>query len=134
MDIGERLMRELDQALERLRQRGVVIEAAPGAPNEPSSWADPIDQIQRSIERDISFATRSLLLERAQRLAMALDRLRDGHYGICDECEELIPPARLVAVPEVTTCVRCQDRLERAERVRGRGDSVGAGFDDDDDA
>lgn len=133
MDIGERLMHELDQALERLRQRGVVIETAPGTSTEPLSWADPIDQIQRSIERDISFATRSLLLERAQRLAMALDRFRDGRYGICDECEEPIPPARLVAVPEVTTCVRCQDRRERADRLRGRpGESFDVAFDDDD--
>jgi RNA polymerase-binding transcription factor DksA len=32
------------------------------------------------------------------------------------ECNEAIAPARLRAMPEVTTCVRCQDRLERMGR------------------
>jgi RNA polymerase-binding transcription factor DksA len=32
------------------------------------------------------------------------------------ECEEAIAPARLRAMPEVLTCVRCQDRLERLGR------------------
>ena len=61
----------------------------------------------------MTFATRSLLAERTNRLAEALERLRDGTYGTCQECAEAIAPARLKAVPEVTTCVRCQDRLER---------------------
>jgi RNA polymerase-binding transcription factor DksA len=61
----------------------------------------------------MSFATRSLLVDRANKLAEALERLRGGEYGICEECGEAIAPARLRAMPEVTTCVRCQDRLER---------------------
>jgi RNA polymerase-binding transcription factor DksA len=32
------------------------------------------------------------------------------------ECEEPIAPARLRALPEVLTCVRCQDRIERLGR------------------
>jgi DnaK suppressor protein len=55
-------------------------------------------------------------VERVNRLSAALDRLRDGDYGICVECEEPISPARLRALPEVTTCVRCQDRIERMGR------------------
>ncbi|MCL6648184.1 MAG: TraR/DksA family transcriptional regulator, partial [Chloroflexi bacterium] len=46
----------------------------------------------------------------------ALDRLRDGEYGTCVECGEPIAPARLRAMPEVLTCVRCQDRIERLGR------------------
>jgi len=39
-----------------------------------------------------------------------------GEYGVCSECGEEIAPARLRVMPEVLTCVRCQDRLERASR------------------
>lgn len=56
------------------------------------------------------------MLERANRLAEALERLRKSEYGICEECGEVISPARLRAMPEATTCVRCQDRLERTVR------------------
>ena len=45
-----------------------------------------------------------------------LERLREGEYGTCEECSEAIAPARLKAMPEVTTCVRCQDQLERSAR------------------
>jgi len=53
-------------------------------------------------------------VERANRLAEALERLREGEYGTCEKCLEPIAPVRLKAMPEVTTCVLCQDRLERA--------------------
>jgi DnaK suppressor protein len=46
-------------------------------------------------------------------LSAALDRLNEGQYGTCVECGEAIAPARLQALPEVQTCVRCQDRIER---------------------
>jgi DnaK suppressor protein len=42
--------------------------------------------------------------------------LNDGEYGQCVECGEAIAPARLRAMPEVPTCVTCQDRIERFGR------------------
>ena len=90
-----------------------------------SPLADEVDVIQVNEDREMSFATRSLLVERANRLAEALERLRDGEYGVCQECEEAIAPARLKAMPEVMTCVRCQDRLERMTRHLA---PVGAGL------
>ena len=64
-------------------------------------------------DREMNFATRSMLVERANKLTEALDRLRDGEYGVCAECGEPIAAARLRVMPEATACVRCQDRLER---------------------
>lgn len=122
MDIEERLARELTDAIERLRQLGwtTVLEEAIVGGDDGGVGADGMDEIQLSIDREIGFATRSLLVERANRLANALDRVRDGRYGICDLCGETIAPARLEALPEVTTCVRCQDRLERADAQNRR--------------
>jgi RNA polymerase-binding transcription factor DksA len=45
-----------------------------------------------------------------------MDRLSKGSYGICVECAEPIAPARLAAVPEVETCIRCQAGLESLNR------------------
>ena len=77
--------------------------------------------IRLNEDREMNFATRSLLVERANKLAEALERLRGGEYGVCEECGEAIAPARLRAMPEVTTCVRCQDRLERMLAASGGG-------------
>ena len=70
-------------------------------------------------------------MERVNALSAALDRLNDGEYGTCVECGEDIAPARLRALPEVQTCVRCQDRLERLGRQLETVE-VGGGDEDDD--
>jgi DnaK suppressor protein len=103
----------------------VALEDFPGAAGD--NTADEVDVIRLNEDREMSFATKSLLVERANKLADALERLRDGEYGLCEECEEPIAPARLRAMPEVTRCVRCQDRLERSRQF----EHVGAGHDGD---
>ena len=117
-EVRDRIEKELGSVMDRLRQLGgvVVIEEFPGALGDNSPFSDPTEEVQVQGEREVSFATRSLLVERANRLAEALDRLREGEYGTCEECGEPIAPARLKAMPEVTTCVRCQDNLERLAR------------------
>ena len=116
--IRERLEEDLRTAVHRLRQLGggVTVEEVPGAIGDNSPFADEVDEIQANERREIGFATRELLVGRVNRLSAALDRLNDGAYGTCVECEEPISPARLQALPEVQTCVRCQDRLERLGR------------------
>jgi len=116
--IRERLEEDLRTAVGRLRQMGgaVAVEEVPGAIGDNSPFADEVDEIQANERREIGFATRELLVGRVNRLSAALDRLNDGEYGTCVECEEPISPARLRALPEVQTCVRCQDRIERLGR------------------
>ena len=131
--IRKRLESELSHTVNRIRRMGggVVFEEFPGAVGDNTPLADEVDLIQLNEDREMSFATRSMLVERANKLAEALERLRGGDYGICQECEEPIAPARLRAMPEVTTCVRCQDRLERSKRLQPVGGPV-RGEDGDD--
>jgi len=116
--IRERLEEDLRTAVGRLRQLGgaVAVEEVPGAIGDNSPYADEVDEIQANERREIGFATRELLVDRVNRLSAALERLNSGDYGTCIECEEAISPARLRALPEVQTCVRCQDRIERMGR------------------
>jgi DnaK suppressor protein len=133
--IKERLEEDLMTVVARLRQMdgAVALEELP-APVAASD-GDEFDEIQETVRREIGFATRELLVARVQRLQMALERLRDGGYGTCVECGEPIAVARLRALPEVQTCVRCQDRLERLgrrlEAVDIQLDSVDDADDDD---
>jgi DnaK suppressor protein len=129
-DVKRKLEAELTRTAERIRQMGGSSTSVNtvNALGDTSQLADEVDVIQINEDREMNFATRSLLVQRANRLAEALERLRDGEYGICQECEEAIAPARLMAMPEVMTCVRCQDRLERTSRQLA---PVAAGFDGD---
>ena len=116
--IQERLEEELQGAVNRLRRidGAVALEDFPGVIGDNSPFADEVDEIQANEGREIGFATRTLLVERVHKLRNALDHLREGDYGTCVECGEPIAAARLRALPEVETCVRCQDRIERYGR------------------
>lgn len=122
--VRDRIEQELRNVVDRLRQLGgaVVIEDLLPPLDDHSQFSDPTegDQAQAQADREISFATRSLLLERANRLAEALERLREGEYGLCEECGESIAPARLRAMPEATTCVPCQASREQSARQVAR--------------
>ncbi len=118
--IEERLQSELRTTRERLRHLGlgVMVEEVPGVVGEDAALTDTADVGQANEEREMNCAAWSRLVDRAKRLAYALDRLAEGGYGVCEECGEPINPRRLDAIPEATTCVRCQDRLERQARQR----------------
>ncbi len=93
-----------------LRQRsGIHVEQA----------ADPMDQILSQIDREYQLAYLQRSAERYREINRALNRIEEGEYGICLECEEKISPKRLQAIPWATYCVSCQERLERLREEMG---------------
>ena len=45
----------------------------------------------------------------------ALDRIEEGGYGACAECDELISLKRLEAIPWARYCISCQEELAALE-------------------
>jgi RNA polymerase-binding protein DksA len=43
----------------------------------------------------------------------ALERIKQGTYGRCEECQNAIPRARLNALPYTPRCVDCARKLEQ---------------------
>jgi RNA polymerase-binding transcription factor DksA len=63
--------------------------------------------------------TLSLLANEQQRLEEigdALDRVKQGKFGRCEECEVEIPKARLKELPYARYCVACARKLEQRSR------------------
>ena len=46
-------------------------------------------------------------------LDKALSMIDDGTFGVCIDCDELIPKARLDEVPHSNKCVDCKERNKR---------------------
>lgn len=46
------------------------------------------------------------------RIDRALCKIREGSYGVCDDCGNKIPDDRLERVPAATTCLDCQAASE----------------------
>lgn len=111
--VKERIELELNRTLERIRRMDSDMrsEQSPEVIWHPTV-DDQAEAGSLSEEREMSFASRSLVIEKMRRLAEALKHVEHGEYGMCRECGESIAPARLRVMPEVTTCIRCQERLE----------------------
>jgi phage/conjugal plasmid C-4 type zinc finger TraR family protein len=101
----------------RLRAELAAIAARLPARDEtfdPGLAGSDFLDVAQSVERqELASLGVSRLAERARRLRQALERVDEGDYGVCTECGEAIPARRLLAVPDATTCVACQERLER---------------------
>ena len=90
------------------KREGIAIERTP----------DALEEVQFATDRELT--TRSL--ERESRLLRnmraALDRIADGTYGACLECDEEISHKRLHAMPWATLCITCQERADRTPQRR----------------
>ncbi|WP_164103180.1 TraR/DksA family transcriptional regulator [Candidatus Laterigemmans baculatus] len=49
----------------------------------------------------------------------ALERLRQGTFGQCEDCEKPIPLKRLQAIPYATECIECKRKSESRSPVLG---------------
>jgi DnaK suppressor protein len=63
-----------------------------------------------AFERQHAAALLEQARERLAAIDTALDRVRDGRYGVCDRCGQPIGDDRLAARPAALTCIRCAER------------------------
>jgi DnaK suppressor protein len=78
-----------------------------------------IESTAEDCERTVLAGQRELtaeLVDRASRrlraVESALQRLAEGDYGTCTDCEEPIPIRRLKAIPWASRCVPCQEAAD----------------------
>lgn len=45
----------------------------------------------------------------------ALERIEDGSFGRCEDCDLAIPEPRLEAIPYTSLCVQCASQREKGE-------------------
>ena len=67
-------------------------------------------------DREFNLGLASNDRETLSRVNEALQRIQEGNYGQCIQCEKPIAQARLKAIPYVETCVKCQEKLETKQR------------------
>ena len=74
----------------------------------------PADLATDNFEQEF---TLSLLQNQEQvlkEITEALARIKGGTYGNCEECQAVIPKARLQAVPYTPHCVACARKLQQS--------------------
>jgi RNA polymerase-binding protein DksA len=88
---------------------------------QPQICADLLDQAQGDAPEEVLFVLGELDRHRLRGVEDALQRLEQGHYGVCSECHRPIGDARLAALPATALCVGCQEVSELEAEFSARG-------------
>jgi len=80
---------------------------------EPSG--DIYDQASSERDRELELLLGDREREKLHTIDEALLKIKEGEYGICEECEEDIPLGRLKVVPFARYCVKCKDDIEKQQ-------------------
>jgi DnaK suppressor protein len=108
------MRRQLLQDIEKERQLGRDVTKEGGM--------DSYDLASEERDREISFLLSDRDREKLQAIQDALDRIEEGTYGICENCDSEIAEARLTALPFTRLCVACQAQEEKMAKLQRRYD------------
>ena len=81
---------------------------------------NPAENASDTFEQDFAF----LSIESEEKLLAlvenALTRIKDGVYGLCDNCDAEIPLDRIEFMPWAGLCIACRELEERGELAEDR--------------
>lgn len=92
---------------------------------------DEVDISQEERERHLNLKLLGRHSFMLKKIDNALLRIKNGTFGICDECDGAIEINRLYARPVATQCISCKEEQERAENqvlYEKRSHTHGKGF------
>jgi DnaK suppressor protein len=102
---------------ETLKEINKTVKSGTDIPvNEPSG--DIYDQASSERDRELGLLLGDREREKLRNIDEALLKIKEGEYGICEECEEPIGVERLKARPVTTLCIDCKSAQEANEKKK----------------
>lgn len=105
----EKLLKIISTEINAVKKLLAVLEeSAKLLPSEDSGRRPSLGemiQTKSADERELRAAQLRL-----NKLECALKKIDDPEFGICFICEQAIPLARLMEMPEITRCMKCEDK------------------------
>ncbi len=99
-DEQKRLAVDLEQLKANIRPAEVRREGSPFGKRE--------EEASESFELEKRLALEKQIKEHLSDVEQALHKFEKGTYGLCDNCHQLIDPARLEALPQANLCLSCK--------------------------
>lgn len=107
-ELEKKLLRELQQRLTNVRNT---------SSEHPTELLDLASDGELDYMSAVSAEAGS---DTVREIQGALQKLRDGTYGVCEDCGKPISKRRLKARPFATLCIGCKERFEQATMARQR--------------
>jgi DnaK suppressor protein len=80
--------------------------------------ADITDLASFQTERNFELRIRDRERKLIAKIHESIQKIDDGTYGICENCDEEISEKRLIARPVTTLCIRCKTEQEKIEKLK----------------
>lgn len=82
---------------------------------QSAAVGDSIDNFVNDRDNHMSFRLESRKSIYLKKLQNALDKIKNGSFGVCEECDGPIEKSRLKARPTASYCISCKEEQEREE-------------------
>ncbi|SRR4028118_446232 len=120
MALTEAQMKKFRAILEE-RRTSLIVQAKKTLESDmvlsPDDRFDEVDQASSEYMQAFSFRLRGREKFLMDKIELALRKIDEGTYGVCEECEETIALKRLQARPEAPLCIQCKEAQEKEEAV-----------------
>jgi RNA polymerase-binding transcription factor len=81
--------------------------------------ADEMDLASSEYLQSFTFRLRGREKVFLEKIDHALEKIQNGSFGVCEQCDDPISIKRLEARLETTLCIRCKEDQERIEKAYG---------------
>lgn len=82
------------------------------------NFADANDQATHDTDLSNELTVKHIKNRQYKEIINALDKIKDGSYGICEDCGEQISTKRLEVYPTSKLCIVCQEEFEKEQRTQ----------------
>jgi DnaK suppressor protein len=86
---------------------------------DANDLADEMDLASSEYLQSFTFRLRGREKVFLEKIDHALEKIRNGSFGVCEDCGDAISMKRLEARLETTLCIRCKEDQERVEKAYG---------------
>jgi DnaK suppressor protein len=100
---------ELMEQIKRAREESLDVDR--------TSFAEVGDLVSASVEKEKAFEHGEAGVHALREIAGALEKLKEGTYGICEKCAKPIGVRRLEAMPHARLCVKCKTTEESSGKA-----------------
>ncbi len=116
-EIKDDLLKRKDQILKDLKNIGE--KEANGSEGDFKTsfpeYGDKDDENAQEInEYSTNLATEQVLEKTIKDINVALDRIKDGTYGVCKYCGDDIGKMRMQARPVASSCIECKTKIQES--------------------
>lgn len=84
---------------------------------EGSPFGKREEEATETLELEKRLALENRVRQEMAKVEHALDKIKNGTYGLCDNCGQPISPERLEVLPQANLCLNCKALLSKNAKV-----------------